>query len=126
MIQFILTGNQEDMVGNPIPYHRTTQRSYWNKGSRRYQSWKTFVRQQYWLQTKKRISDDKPFDKSFCGRLEITIEFRGENHADPDNIVKGIADALFENDKHVDVATKHACNAKKGKVIINIEAYPQN
>jgi len=120
MIEFTLVGNQSDKAGNPIPYHRTTQASFWNKDSKRYNAWKQFVRQEYWLQTAKKISGHKPFNKAFKGKVEVYIEFKNESHADPDNIAKGILDALFENDKHVDITTSHTCKNKAGKVIIKI------
>lgn len=119
MIEFTLVGNQEEKTGNPIPYHRQTQRSsFYNPSARRYHAWKDFIRQEYWLQTANKISSQKPFNSVFRGKVEFTIDFKSENHADPDNIAKGILDALFENDKHVDIATSHTCNNKQGKVII--------
>jgi hypothetical protein len=117
---FIIAGNQEDKTGNPIPYHRTTQRSFWNQASKRYHAWKEFVRSQYWLQTAKRLRNDKPYYKEARGRLEVKIAFKGENHADPDNIAKGILDALFENDKHMDVSTSHTCKNPQGSVAVTI------
>lgn len=44
MIEFTLVGNQVDKDGNPIPYHRTTQASFWNKDSKRYNAWKKFTK----------------------------------------------------------------------------------
>jgi len=121
MIEFTLVGNQEDKFGNPIPYHRQTQRSsFYNPSARRYHDWKDFARQEYWLHICKKISDQKLFNKDFRGKGAFTIGFKGENHADPDNIAKGIPDALFENDKHVDIAISHTCKNKQGKLIIKI------
>jgi Holliday junction resolvase RusA-like endonuclease len=117
---FVITGNQEDRAGNPIPYHRTTQGSFWNKTSKRYNAWKQFVCSEYWLQTVKKLSNEKPYGKEVKGRIEVKISFRGENHADPDNIVKGILDALFENDKHIDVVTSHTCKNSHGSVEVSI------
>jgi len=34
--------------------------------------------------------------------MNIQIFWHGENHGDPDNVFKGIADALFADDKHLD------------------------
>lgn len=117
---FTITGNQEDKAGNPIPYNRTTQGSYWNKSSKRYQAWKDFVRLQFWLQAGAFDESTKPYGKEAKGRLEAKISFKGENHADPDNIVKGILDALFENDKHIDVSTSHTCKNPQGSVEVTI------
>jgi hypothetical protein len=118
---FTILGNQEDKTGNPIPYHRQTQRSsFFNKSAKRYQAWKDHVRSEFWLQTAKKLKADKPYGKDVKGRLEAKISFRGENHADPDNIVKGILDALFENDKHIDVTTSHTCKNPQGSVTVTI------
>lgn len=75
---FTITGNQEDGTGNPIPYHRTTQASFWNKTSKRYHAWKQYVRSEYWFQTTRHLSDDKPFSKDANGRVEVKIRFKGE------------------------------------------------
>lgn len=121
MIEFALVGNQEDKFGNPIPYFRQTQRSsFYNPSTKRYHAWKDFVRQEYWLQTTNKFSDQKPFNKAFRGKVAVYIEFKNESHTDLDNIAKGILDALFENDKHVHIATSHTRNNKIGKVIIKI------
>ena len=118
--EFLLIGNQKDRAGNPIPYHRATQGSFWDPAAKRYKAWKDFVREQYWLQVKKKINNNKPFGKDFRGTVMLIIKFKGENHADPDNIVKGILDALFENDKHVDVQTFHTCGNTTPNVFVEI------
>lgn len=130
--QFTIQGNQENKKGNPIPYHRTTQGSFWNKSSKRYKAWKEYVREQYAQahksgslpEVKPTLKDGpEPIKGKVKGTVQVHIYFAGENHADPDNIVKGINDALFENDKHVDVVTTHQCHEKVGKVEVNIVAY---
>ncbi|HZS09555.1 MAG TPA: hypothetical protein VFD58_32305 [Blastocatellia bacterium] len=119
--RFIITGNQENKTGNPIPYFRQTQQSSrFNPAARRYHDWKDFVRAQFWLQTAKKLRTDKPYGKAAKGRLEVKIRFRGEAHADPDNIVKGLLDSLFENDKHIDVSTSHSCGNQAGSIEILI------
>lgn len=126
-IQFTIYGNQENPVnGNPIPYTRTTQGSSWNERSQRYNAWKSYVVSRY-LDTishlEKPISkedygdpnsdkDRKPI-KLTRGRVSITIFFSNEQHPDPDNTVKGILDALFQSDKHIDVETTHYCKVNK-------------
>lgn len=94
-----IIGNQEDPKnGNPIPYERMTQRGKWkNRRAQRYLAWKKYV-QECWLEKYGRFLK---YDGSESIRLDVTCLFRGENHGDPDNIYKGIADALFANDKHV-------------------------
>lgn len=128
-INFTIEGNQDDKVkGNPIPYTRTTQKSKWSDKYQRYQEWKGYVvkallqsRPPFMGEMTRRIAlKGKPLGKQFRGKIETTIFFGNETHCDPDNVVKGIADALFENDKHVDVATSHSCGASEPKVMVTL------
>lgn len=54
--------------------------------------------------------------------LKCRIRFKGERHADPSNIVKGVEDAIFVDDKHVDVQTRSSCGHEKGSVLVEIVA----
>jgi Holliday junction resolvase RusA-like endonuclease len=130
ILRFTIVGNQEDRRGNPIPYFRTTQGSSWNKPSQRYAAWKDYVRLQLDLQEveipkmyRSHPLEIKPFNKLVRGRTTATVFFRNEAHADPDNIVKGINDALFINDKHIDVHTDHECRDGNPRVEVVIEFY---
>jgi len=115
-----IEGNQDDCEGNPIPYHRTTQRGTWDKAARRYAAWKEFV--QFKFAKEYGVADlGKPIQGSPRGKIHVGITFKGENHGDPDNIVKGILDALFKNDKEMDVETTHRCAEKRGSVKVRIE-----
>lgn len=133
-IVFKIRGNQENPVGNPIPYFRSTQGSQFSKGAKRYNAWKDYVRANYLDATRpnkpiKRedfgdfhdILQRKPIGGIVMGRVTAEIYFGGEGHADPDNIVKGILDALFANDKHIDVETKHSCRNKNPHVVVTIQ-----
>jgi hypothetical protein len=126
-IKFSVIGNQEDMKGNPIPYHRATQGSKWNPAHQRYLKWKDYVTAAF-----RNAAPTSPF----CvfdnlvphpvlgnphGSVHVSICFGSENHADPDNIVKGILDALFKNDKEIDVHTSHTCGNSDPKVDVSIE-----
>lgn len=126
-IQFTIYGNQEDPVnGNPIPYTRTTQGSHWNARSLRYNAWKSYVVAKYldtiehWKEPINKadygdahdVLERKPI-KLTRGRVSVTIFFSDERHPDPDNTVKGILDALFQSDKHIDVETTHYCKVNK-------------
>lgn len=108
---FTIYGSQESLDANPIPYHRTTQGSFWNKGSKRYAAWKQYVR----------LAAGKCFEGTPRGEVRTEIYFGKENHADSDNIIKGILDALFENDKEMDVFTIHTCCNKEPKVVVTID-----
>jgi len=122
-INFAVFGNQEDTRGNPIPYTRATQDSTWNPTYRRYIAWKQFVqlafiagRPAFAGQAKRRIiQGGKPIEGKPRGTVHAAISFGDETRCDPDNVVKGILDSLFENDKHVDVITSQAraCNERQ-------------
>lgn len=104
--RFTIQGNQEDASGNPIPYYRSTQRSFFNKGSRRYHAWKDFVRASFMNQCNVRDVDMKEIKPIKLGENEeaemvINIFWKNKAHSDADNVFKGIADALFVNDKNI-------------------------
>lgn len=106
--KFIIIGNQENLKGNPIPYHRTTQRAKYSPQHKRYMDWCVFVRQAYFSQVNNQkltwsLLSQKPLTttKEEKARMDILIEYANESHGDGDNIFKGIADAMFENDKYL-------------------------
>jgi len=101
-VKFTIYGNQENINGNPIGYHRTTQGSYWNKSSKRYYAWKQHVVAAYVKATGVECGTDKPVAKSKDKiYLHTKIYFANNTRSDPDNVQKGIADALFQDDKYV-------------------------
>ena len=114
-IRFTIRGNQENSYGNPIPYLRTTQNSQWTDKAQRYQAWKGHVVANFidCIQAMPKeeraefadvinLADKKPIKKSKNKIAVIaTFVFKDDTHADCDNIFKGIADALFMNDKYV-------------------------
>lgn len=130
-ISFTIRGNQNDPVaGNPIPFTRVLSNK-WREDSQRYMDWQHYVVGQYQAFAKKagvplllsdmqapknklkptqewkrRLAAERLSLKPF--RLKHTkvyvhtmIHFTGKNHGDPDNIQKGIVDALFLYDKYV-------------------------
>lgn len=114
-IAFTIYGNQENKKGNPIPYFRTTQAGQWTKGAKRYHAWKDYVRASYLdaLGEIKKIEraqfgemhdllQKKPIaDTGKKMHMRLCITWANKAHADSDNIFKGIADALFMNDKYL-------------------------
>lgn len=132
-LSFTILGNQEDPEGNPIPYKRLTQKSKYFARGQRYQGWKGHV-QQAFLDSLG-LSDRRKFEyvmaqhkkpikvpKESKAYLETDIYFSDETHGDPSNIIKGIEDALFVDDKHVDLKTSHECRAEEGKVDVRLKA----
>jgi len=113
VFEFTVFGNQEDEKGNPLGYHRTTQKSKWNDASQRYEAWKEHVRSAFY---KKYTGDDAleniPLSTSRerIAKMDVDIYFANDVRADVDNVWKGIADALFKNDKYV------LCGSFEGKV----------
>lgn len=113
-ISFVIVGNQENPNGNPIPYHRATQGSRWNHASQRYEAWKAHVQLALMGAVKRGRSEmEKTIYRRICSgskpiiktdqkqRTDIFIYWANHAHADPDNILKGINDALYESDKFV-------------------------
>lgn len=101
-MQFTIYGNQEDKKGNPIPYHRSTQGGQWKPQVRRYHAWKDYVVKAFCEQTETKDKGKKPIEKSPEKlNMALLIYFKDKTHGDSDNIFKGIADALFENDKYI-------------------------
>lgn len=133
-ITFTIYGNQENGKGNPIPYLRSTQASQFSPQAKRYNAWKDFVRASYFdaVNPKTVIKREdfgrmhdmlqkKPITETVKARVSTFIHFGNETHADPDNVAKGILDALFKNDKHVDVHTDHVCGASQPGVKVTID-----
>jgi hypothetical protein len=103
-VTFSIDGNQADPNGNPIPYERQTQRgSFARPQARRYHKWKDYVRFCWVQQIGKRL----PQIPNGRYRLDCTVFFKKAatgtcQHADPENVRKGIQDALFPfGDQHV-------------------------
>jgi Holliday junction resolvase RusA-like endonuclease len=132
---FVIEGNQEKKHGNPMPYFRRTQGSLWSKGAQRYAAWVQYVRRECYMQTTLREKWEMPSGRSKQfryahpfellpmqkARMDIVIYFADEAHADPDNIFKGLADALFKNDKHLVHSTDYVHDPERnGRVAVNI------
>ena len=117
-IKFTIRGNQNEPKGNPIPYTRVVGRALWTVEAKRYAAWKEYVRAEYIEKSKSPITakvgeellylmtfDTKVspivLNSGHKARMELKIFWANESHGDPDNIFKGIADALFANDKQL-------------------------
>lgn len=65
----------------------------------------------------------QPFSTSVSdkARMDIRIYWINGIHGDPDNIFKGIADAIFKNDKFLDGSFEtYNSNEGKGRVEVDI------
>ena len=109
---FVIKGNQDDIYGNAIPYLRVVKRALWLPEARRYNAWKSHVRKTFYAEYPAELKraganllrDLQPFSTTAAQRMRMDIRIYWMNgiHGDPDNIFKGIADALFKNDKFLD------------------------
>ncbi len=141
-IKFTIYGNQEDSTGNPVPYTRVVGRALWVPGALKYAAWKDYVRkcyfEEYQLYGMPVLIDDKIDLKNMAlagkykpqpirltrqkARMDLKIYFKNGHHADPDNIFKGIADALFRDDKDLDGSFCSEISASgEGRVEISIK-----
>jgi len=118
-ISFAVRGNHEDPNGNAVPYERMTQRSKrTDYRALRYLAWKVFVLQSFIEQTRQGC----PCAPDGYYRLDVKCFFIGEGHADPENVRKGIQDALFVyGDKHVigSVDLEHVKEAPRVEVVVD-------
>ena len=131
IIQFTIKGNPDDWHGNPVPYVRVVGRALWLPAARKYAAWKSYARKSFFAEypayvmydCKRLLTDLQPFTTkaSEKARMDLKIFWMNGLHADPDNIFKGIADALFENDKFLDGSfeSDHAADSK-GRVEVSI------
>lgn len=121
---FTVSGNQENALANPVPYHRTTQGSTWTKEAKRYNAWKNYVRHCFYKQTDAKVQLLEPItlSKTKTATMDIAIEWANGTHGDCDNVFKGIADALFTNDKYIMAGSFKSTysKSKQGKVYIAI------
>jgi hypothetical protein len=102
---FRIPGNQEDPERNPVAYKRSTQGGQWDPGVRRYNAWKGYVQKHFMKAFPKEFDPLKihplTTSKNKKAYMGLKIFWAGGVHGDPDNIYKGIADALFEGDKYL-------------------------
>jgi hypothetical protein len=118
-VSFVIKGNHEDPNGNAVPYERMTQRSKrTDSRALRYQAWKVYMLQCFTEQTRHGF----PCEPNGGYRLDVKCYFVGEGHADPENVRKGIQDAMFPyGDKHVTgkVEMEHVASFARVEVAID-------
>ena len=111
---FTIHGNQKDPTGNAVPKAKLTRGQQWTPRAQSYTQWKTYVVGEFLSSLKdtgmKRLYASnaarygKPIvlKKTQEARMVLSIYWKDEKHADPESVFGSIADALFENDKHLD------------------------
>ena len=130
-ITFTITGNHQDPMGNPIPFQRVIA-SQMRYASGRYMQWQSFARAQFdrtknyafdiitdsilangidaempiaVLRKELARLAKKPHPikiEKYRATMHLDIYWTNEQHGDADNVFKGVADSLFENDKELD------------------------
>lgn len=136
-ITFTIHGNQEDPYGNPVPYFRITSQSRFSEGAKRYHQWCDFVRARFLDATVKLedfniadfgdihdVIEKKPIPATKRKQwMSLKIYWANKKHGDCDNVFKGIADALFMNDKYLasEGFDYEYCPDKKGRVEVTIK-----
>jgi Holliday junction resolvase RusA-like endonuclease len=133
-ITFTIHGNHEDPTGNPVPYARQTQRQLWTKQAKRYREWQNYVRAAFyqaaetnWLdlavQTLKGGRIKLPH--YLAAKVSIAVFWATGNHGDLDNVLKGILDSIFVDDRNIKEISAKSSTAPDGRgrveVIIAIE-----
>lgn len=132
-LEFTIRGNHENLNGNPIPKAKLTRGQQWTDKAQRYAQWKQYVRADFHNQSwrygrefkrifsKEGIAAPLTTEKKKA-KMNLNLYFANEKHPDPENVFGSIADALFENDKHLNGAfTVKSCKEKKGRVEVSIE-----
>lgn len=126
---FTINGNQENPLGNPIPYTRTLKQRMTSSAAR-YLDWMGYVRSQFASQ----CCDARGVVAIMQGQMPITLAkgqkagvaikvyWANESHGDLDNVLKGILDSLFSDDKCVNAlkASSEMSAEKKGRVEVII------
>jgi hypothetical protein len=101
-MRFTVFGNHLGLDKNPVPYTRTTQRAkFKDPAYQKYAAWKKFVIATCLAEAGKTSMIPGLLDGKKKTRLNCTCFFINKRHGDPENIRKGIQDALFANDKYV-------------------------
>lgn len=125
-IDFTVRGNHEDPEGNPVPYQRMLNHS-WTKAASRYRDWQEYVRAEF-LRSKKeavKVSAGVPvaltsgyvaIPRGWEADVELAVVWANGRHGDLDNVLKGVLDALFAQDKEVSRIEATAAKGKKGRI----------
>ena len=127
---FTIRGNHEDPFGNPIPFQRVIKQQM-RYAAARYLAWMKYVRAVFVSECEvdsrmvmMAARDGPPISlaKGQTAGIAIRVFWANETHGDLDNVLKGILDSLFENDKGIN-ALKASCEMaedRKGRVEITI------
>lgn len=111
-----------DLKSNPVPYKRTTQRAkFVSKDYLKYLEFKKHLQMEFLRQNK--VQCFKALDEKKFYSIELKIGFKNKKHGDADNIVKGVLDALFTNDKNVLKGDYEIISFKKSFLNLEIKEF---
>lgn len=118
-IKFTIKGNGIEEGGNPLPKLRMTQRQGWKPEVQRYVRYLEHVRRAFLESPDLTAADRRHLEQTMAKRgskklipkeltkaktwLAVMITWKNHAHGDPENILGAIADALFQDDKHLAV-----------------------
>lgn len=135
ILEFTIYGNHADQDGNPIPKAKLTLGQQWTEKAQAYAAWKRHIQWTFKEVCVMRMigpkekpaviptGKTKPLDIAGkkSARMDLKIFWANEKHGDPENIFGSIADALFENDKHLDGSFEAKHDPKgKGRVEVKV------
>ena len=120
---FSIRGNHENQAGNPIPYTRTLSHS-WTKSAARYKDWMEYVRIEFLrsFQSARRGSVPVTLDghlelaRGQTAEISLHVTWANGAHGDLDNVLKGVLDSLFVQDKEIVKLTATSEKGKRGSV----------
>lgn len=128
---FTIYGNHEDPYGNPVPFQRVIKQQM-RSAAARYLAWMKYVRNSFVSQNTHpdlvmaAMQNRPPIELAKGQRfgIEIKVFWANQAHGDLDNVLKGILDALFKNDKGLNALKASAEVAENGRgrveVFINV------
>lgn len=126
-LTFTILGNQLGPKKNPVPYTRVVGTALWTKPARKYNAWKEFVVGKFLVAypnyARTLLQHGKPIPPAHAKRMDLKIYYGSKTHADNDNIFKGIADALFANDKDLDGSFVGSYDTGQPRVEVSIELH---
>lgn len=115
---FTISGNHKSVTGNAVPKLKMTGNQHWTPKAKEYVQWKSHVVYSF-LES---LKDDVKLQREFANNvarhgkpfvigssdhafMSLRIYWSNRAHGDPENIYGSVADALFFNDKNLDVFT---------------------
>lgn len=112
-ISFKILGNHKSKTGNAVPKLKMTGKQHWTPKAQEYVQWKAHVVRAL-IDTKgdpdfSYTTNLRAFGKPIntgannYALMYIRVYWSNKVHGDPENIFGSIADALFVNDKQLDV-----------------------